>query len=319
MHLHFISQFNPSEFKNSPIASHRLRLSYIAEAAKQCGYKITGDILMNESADIIYISKITNEMQMTILPIINKINKSQKYIFVDYTDDILESDYEKERREIYEELMKIDSVFIVPIEGLSEKLEKRGKKTFVIPDGIDNILNISPFKKNNAKTNVLWNGHSSNINSLLRIISNELLDYNFDLHVVSNASSFQILNETKLKNVPKCKIFGHIWSIKKLQEVSKKCDLAILPSDKIWASANRLVTNFRLGLPVIAETISSYMPYSDYYCNFEKDLISEIFKSQEKWFGLVKQAQIKIEDELNRKKLINLWKKLFIYTHSNFN
>ena len=310
MHLHFISPADPKEFKNSSIASFRLRLSYLEEAAKQCGYRITSDLSINYSADIFYISKITKHTQKEILHTIQEIKKINKHILVDYTDDILESNYDRERKKIYEELMKINSVFIVPIEGLSNKLKERGKKTFVIPDGIDNIQNIDPFNKNNKVTNVMWNGHSSNIYSLLRVISKDLVRYDFNLHIVSNSPSFQILRETKFKTIPKCKLIGPIWSIKKLQDVSRFCNFAILPSDKIWASANRLATNFRLGLPVVAETISSYRPYSDYYCDFEKEAIADIFKSQEKWYKLVRQAQNQIKKDFNTKKLVNSWKSL---------
>ena len=57
MHLHFISPLDPLQFRSSPIASERLRLSYVQEAAKQSGYKITGSISINGSPDVIYISK----------------------------------------------------------------------------------------------------------------------------------------------------------------------------------------------------------------------------------------------------------------------
>ena len=311
MHLHFISPFDPIEFRSSSIASFRLRLSYLNEAAKQCGYSITSDLSINYSADIFYISKITRDKQKEITNIIQKIKKTNKQILVDYTDDILEGNYDEERKEVYEELMKINSIFVVPVEGLSKKLEKRGKKIFVIPDGIDSIPNIEPYNKHNNKINVLWNGHSSNINSLLRVISNELFDFSYNLHIVSNLNSFQILKEVKLKNTPKCKLIGHIWSINKLQHISKNCDLAILPSDKIWASANRLVTNFRLGLPVIAETISSYKPYSDYYCDFDKEDVSEMFSSQEKWYELIQRAQKKTQKDFSNEKLVSMWKRLF--------
>jgi hypothetical protein len=311
MHLHFISPIDYKEFRNSSLASERLRLRYVEEAAKQNGYKITSGLSINDSADIFYLSKITKEIEEEILYVIQKIKKTKKIILVDYTDDILGSRSDNERKQIYEELMKINSLFIVPVEGLSNKLEHRGKKTFVIPDGIDNIPNINPSNKNNKEINVLWNGHSTNINSLIRVISKELVNYVFNLHIVSNAPSFKILNETKTQTIPKCKLIGHLWSINKLQQVSKNCDFAILPSDKIWASANRLVTNFRLGLPVIAESIKSYEPYSDYYCSFKKENISEIFRSQEKWYELVQKAQKKTQEDFSDEKLVSLWKSLF--------
>ena len=206
MHLHFISPISPIDFRSSSIASFRLRLSYLNEAAKQCGYSITSDLSINYSADIFYISKITQDKQKETLNIIQEIKKTNKHILVDYTDDILDGNYDEQRKEVYEELMKINSVFIVPVDGLSSKLAKRGKKTFVISDGIDNIPNIDPINKNNKAINVLWNGHSSNIKSLLRVISKDLVNYNFNLHIVSNSSSFQIIGETKLKTIPKCKL-----------------------------------------------------------------------------------------------------------------
>ena len=310
MHIHFVLPANPNEFRNSPLASERLRLRYVKEAAKQCGYTITAGLSINYSADIFFIGKITKDMNKQILYAIQKIKEKNKHILVDYTDDILSSKLDKERKETYEELMKINSVFIVPVDGLSSKLEERGKKTFIIPDGIDNITNIDPFNKNNKVINVLWNGHSSNINSLLRVISKDLVNYDFNLHIVSNISSFKILKETRFKIMPKCKLIGHIWSIQKLQEVAKFCNFAILPSDKIWASANRLATNFTLGLPVVAETISSYRPYLDYYCDFEKEAISDIFKSQEKWHELVRKAQTQIKTDFSNERIVNLWKSL---------
>lgn len=313
MHLHFISPLDPLQFRSSPIASERLRLSYVEEAAKQSGYKITGSILINDSPDVIYISKITEDMYKLILQTIQSIKNTSTTVLIDYTDDILAGNFDDERVKIYEELIKINSIFVVPVEGLSKQLHKRGKKTFVIPDGIENIPIIDPCKKNNNKINILWNGHSSNINSLLRVISNELIDFNYNLHIVSNTTSFEILRDVRLKNAPKCKLIGYIWSIDKLKDVSKNCDFAILPSDKIWASANRLVTNFRLGLPVIAETISSYKPYSNYYCNFKKEDVSDIFRSQEKWYNLVREAQIKTQEDFSNKRLISLWKEFFEY------
>jgi len=311
MHLHFISPLDPTHFRSSSIASERLRLSFVEEAARQSGYEITGGISIDGYPDIIYISKITKDILKLILQTIQKIKNIPTIILVDYTDDILKSNFDDDRVKIYEELTKINSIFVVPVEGLSKQLEKRGKKFFVIPDGIDNMPSIEPYNKHNNKINVLWNGHSSNINSLLRVISNDLVDYSYNLHIVSNPISFQILKEVKLKKILKCKLIGHIWSVSKLQLVSKNCDLAILPSDKIWASANRLVTNFRLGLPVIAETINSYEPYSDYYCSFDKENVSDMFRSQEKWYELVQQAQKKTQEDFSDEKIISLWKSLF--------
>jgi hypothetical protein len=312
MHLHIISSINSDKFIKSNIASYRLRLSYLYNAAKELGYKVTSGLKKESNADIYYIGKVTTGMTNKVLEIIPDLKRKNLRVLVDYTDDLLVSIKDKKRKFIYEELIKTDPYITVPIDGLGKKFEKIGKKVFVIPDGIDAISNIKPFYKNNNKKNVLWHGHNTNINSLIRIISTELVEYNFNLHVVSNPLSFDILKKTKFNNIPNCKPIAHLWSIEKLVSLSKICDFAILPTDKQWASANRLITNFRLGLPVIAETINSYSDFSDYYCEFKKKQIIKMYNFPQKWHESVRLAQIKIDKDFNMPSLINLWKKVLV-------
>jgi len=308
MHLHIISPINPDQFISSNLASNRLRLHFLYNAALQLGFRVTGGLNIPDFANIYYVGKITKEIEeKNILDIIDKLNKKKTTILVDYTDDWLDASHGR-NKEIYQKLMRTDSTVIVPIKGLQEKLNKRGKKTIVIPDGIDTIPNFDPRNHNNQVKNVLWHGHSSNIFSLIRIISTELVDYKFNLHLVSNSNAFEIIKKTNFKKTPKCNITGHIWSLDKLQTISTKCDFAILPANKKWASANRLITTFRLGLPVIVETISSYREYSNYYSNFKKNQIIEMFSSPETWHKSVKLAQQKILKEFAPKRLFDLWK-----------
>lgn len=308
MHLHIISAADPATFNNSHIASYRLRLSYLYNAAIQLGYKVTGGLKINNQADIYYVGKVTGDKTNEILENIKEIKKNRKQILVDYTDNILHSKGDESRKAIYEELIQFHSFVTVPVEGLAEYFKQRGKRVFVIPDGIDNIPNISPYYKKNEEKNILWHGHSSNINSLLRVIITELSGYNFNLHIVSDPVTFEILKKTKFQKVPKCKPIAHLWSINKLASVSAKCDFAILPADKQWASANRLITNFRLGLPSIVETINSYKKYSNFYAEFNKKNIIKMFNSPESWHKSVIDAQKKITEDFDQTKLTNIWK-----------
>ncbi len=308
MHLQIISPVNPKELINSNVASYRLRLSYVYNAAIELGFNVSCGLKINKNADIIYVGKITKDMKQSLSLEINKLKKSKAHVLIDYTDDLLSSKKDLERRKIYEDLMSLNSVVIVPIEGLGNKIKEKGKIVFVIPDGIDNFPSINPFNKNNKQVNILWNGHSSNINSLIRIITTNLLGYSYNLHLVSNSASFEIFTKIQFTVSLKCTPFAHLWSINNLQNIAKKCDFAILPTDKLWASANRLITNFRLGLPVIAETIDSYKPFLNYYCEFKKNKIDNMFKSSTSYHNLVSLAQKKITEEFNEKKLNNLWK-----------
>ena len=316
MHLHIISSINPNELKSSNIASNRLRLSYVYSTALDLGYKVTGGLKIPVSADVYYFGKITTGMKDTAINIINILKTQKTQLIVDYTDDLLDPKIDTARSKIYEKLMSLDSIITVPVYGLGKKCRERNKTVFVIPDGIDNISNLDPLKKNNKETNVLWNGHNTNINSLIRVMDSDLINYTYNIHVVSNIKSFEILKKTKFRNVLKCKLYAHKWNINKLQTVAKKCDFAILPTDKPWASSNRLITNFRLGLPVLAETIESYSPFIKYYSEFNRENIEKMFDSPESWHNLVRLAQKIIYNKFNQDRLKDLWKKVLIYKNS---
>ncbi len=308
MNLHILSSINPEKFINSSLASNRLRLQFLYKAALQLGLTVTSGFNTPDHRCLVYVGKITKETdEKEIYKTINKLNKNKSVILVDYTDDWLEAT-EGKIKKIYEELMTVESTIIVPIKALESKLNKIGKKTIVIPDAIDNISKIEPTSHNNRIKNVLWHGHSSNISSLIRIISTTLIDYQFNLHLVSNANAFEIIKKNTFNQLPKCNVIAHMWTLEKLQIVSRKSDFAIIPTNKKWASANRLITTFMLGLPVIAETISSYEEYSQYYASFNKKQINEMFNSPKNWHSLVKIAQKKITNDFASERLLDLWK-----------
>lgn len=82
-----------------------------------------------------------------------------------------------------------------------------------------------------------------------------------------------------------------------------------MPVNKKWASENRLITTFRLGLPIIAETISSYKPFCKYYSDFENDQIYSMFNNPALSHKYVKLAQKKISSEYDQNKILGLWKR----------
>lgn len=311
MHLHIITSGEINNLKDSKLASDRLRLDYICKAAKKIGYHITGGLNI-PNADIYFISAITKEINLNVINNLIKKNKNKTdNILTDYVDDWLSSS-NTINSQIYKKLISIGSIFTVPIEGLAYNLKKKTKKIYIIPDAIDNIPNMEPRSLNNTPRNVLWHGHASNIFSLIRVLGKDLVDYNFNLHLVTSHSSIKILKETKFNKTPKCSLILHNWGLKKIQEIAKKCDFAILPINKKWASENRLITTFRLGLPIIAETNSSYERFSEFYSDFQKDQIDEMFNFPEQSYKLVMNAQKKISKDYNSKKLLNLWRKCLI-------
>ena len=60
---------------NSHIASYRLRLSYVYNAATQLGYKVTGGLTIDNQADIYYIGKVTGDVKSIVLENIPELKK----------------------------------------------------------------------------------------------------------------------------------------------------------------------------------------------------------------------------------------------------
>ena len=307
MILHIVTMANIEKLNHSNLASDRLRLEFICKAAKELGYTLTSGLNIPK-ADIYFIPALTKEINKILVSKIIEISKRNNiHLFTDYVDDWLSSS-NSELKLIYESLIKADAVFTVPIKALENRLKEKINKIFTIPDGLDKIQISQPKILNNGLKNILWHGHASNISSLIRVLTEDLVEYDFNLHLVTNYPSVEILKKTKFKKIPKCKFIFHPWELNKLQRISKRCDFAIIPVNKRWASENRLITTFILGLPIIAETINSYKDFSNYYLDFKQDQIQEMFNNPEKFHNDVLVAQNKILMNYNSDKLISLWK-----------
>ena len=65
----------------------------------------------------------------------------------------------------------------------------------------------------------------------------------------------------------------------------------ILPTNKPFASANRLVTAFNLGLPVIASASESHKPFSEFYAKSGTNQAKKLFENPTRWHKKVTFAQ----------------------------
>jgi hypothetical protein len=74
------------------------------------------------------------------------------------------------------------------------------------------------------------------------------------------------------------------WSLQNMINASKASQCCLIPSDlndsrKSGASSNRLITAFALGLPVSADVLESYAPYSDYFHHIRETPLSVFIKN----------------------------------------
>jgi len=298
---------NLDEFKSSNVASNRLRMAYLYEAVKSLGFDIVGGKTIQD-ADLYVVSKLTKEFDdIEAKKIITELNN--KRVIVDYTDDYLHISSSKSS--YYRELTK-SSIFVTPVEELTQKLNLIGVPAHTISDGIDDYGVTEPNVHKHDRPELLWFGHNSNIPSLVRALDGYLNQYIFNLHVVTDKTGHQKLCNAKFRSLPKCKITTYPFSIDMVSKIAKTCDVCIIPTDKTYASANRLITALNLGLPVLADKIPSYSRFGEYFLKFSVANVKKILFHPENYHKLVLSGQEAVREEFSKDKLIGLWKELLI-------
>ena len=290
--------------RSSHLASYRLRLAYVYEAAKTLGIDVIGGMTI-QHADLYYVGKLTSSFEaIEVDKTLSEL--SGKRVIVDYTDDWLDKPRDA-TFDIYSRLKNISNTFITPVQELTEKLKQRGVNGLSIPDGIDEFEQIAPIAQKHNIPELMWFGHSSNVDSLIKILGSYLNQHKFNLHVVSNQHAFELLRKVQFRTIPKCTITAHLWSNETLIKVASNSDICIIPTNKIFASANRLVTALNLGLPVLADEIHSYSRLSSYFSTFSVSNIKKILSSPEEFHDTVRAGQKVVSEEFAKDKLIGLW------------
>jgi len=295
---------NLDTLSSSDLASDRLRLCYVYEAAKTLGMDVIGGMAI-EHADLYYIGKLTQnfgaiEVNKTLREL------SGKRVLVDYTDDWLD----KPRGatfDIYNELKNISNTFITPVQELTDKLKQQGINGLSIPDGIDNFEQMKPIVHNHIIPEVMWFGHNSNIDSLINVLGSYLNQHKFNLHIVSNQRAFELLSKVKFKTLPKCNVLAHLWSNETLRKVASQSDFCVIPTNKSFASANRLITALSLGLPVLADKSYANSRLSEYFLTFSVRNIKKLLSSPEEFHDIVRSGQKVVSKEFAKDKLVGLW------------
>ena len=301
-----VAETNLENLRTSSLASYRLRLANVYEAAKSLGMEVVGGLDIDQTANLYFVGKITAAFGERQVNSVLSGLEGKNQIILDYTDHWLEKE-KSSTGHIYKKLADISNLLVTPVKRLTDSLISSGYSAVTVFDGIDAYKALSPTQTSKKKREVLWFGHSSNIHSLIRLLSGYLNHYDFNLTLVTNKQSFDILRTTNFKTTPRCKVKGVLWSRDNLLAEAIKADFCILPVDKEFASQNRLVTAFRLGLPVLAENISSYEPYGDCYAKMSLGAVKEMFNNPEVWHTKVIEAQQRIIKDLDADVLVSQW------------
>jgi hypothetical protein len=316
-HVHILStRKNKEIFMNSHLASERLRLSYFAEAAESMGLKVTVGPSIPASTEIVFLGKLTSAFGSKIVnQFLNELALCEAKVIIDYTDDWL-ADITA-TSEIYRQLVSMSDIVTIPTIGLSKQTRTLQRQYFVVPDGLDQIEPIAPRLHNNNIKEVLWFGHPTNLESLISYLDGNFGLNKFKMNILSDPKSFNFLSHYKFKPNRGFEIILFKWSFDNLIKLGNFCDLKILPVNKPFASANRLLTAFNLGLPVISSSIECYRPFSEFYAELGTRDATELFKNPSQWNEKILKVQEKIQLKYNKENIISKWKKLFSKLNSS--
>jgi hypothetical protein len=320
--IHWLLPFNVdnvNQLKKVTSASLRMRLGVFTENIDSNFEISAGENIVNNS-DILIIGKLKSPGNTCIHFWIDKIKLAKQNgakIVIDYTDNHLQlNDFFY--RPFYKELIPYIDEAVVSSSFLKSQLANLLKKPItVIEDAID-ISAINPNIKNSNNLNILWFGHASNIDYLIKFINNwNNLNHKTSLYILSSEKGLAFLNQSQIKAPQNLLMQLGVWSIDNMIEAAKFCDLAIIPSNpsdprKAGASSNRLITALALGLPTAADEIDSYKEFNKYFVNLRSDKFIDLLNSPNFYHGQVNMAQIEIVPNFAKQIIGQKWLDFFL-------
>jgi hypothetical protein len=146
--------------------------------------------------------------------------------------------------------------------------------------------------------------------------TNLLCDADFRLIVLSNGPGLEMLASHQQHFRSTIRLDLAEWSLQNMINASLVCHGCLIPSDlndsrKAGASSNRLITAFALGLPVSADVLESYSPFSDYFHNIRDTPLSEFNKQLASYAKKIELAQENVVPMFSQGVLAQKWKSLF--------
>jgi hypothetical protein len=309
---------NEESIVNANLASIRMRLGAALCSSKQKNFDISFGQNINE-ADFVVIGKIgvanISLREDLWLDQIEQQKKMGKKIILDYTDDHL--NFESTITSFYERSLPYLDAAITSSPFLADKLKQKIKCfSEIIPDAIE-VPIFKPKIKENVSRNIFWFGHATNINYLIKFISEwRNLKHKTTLFILTNKQGLVIFSQTKFNIDKNLSIQLGLWSIEAMIGTSKICDLIIIPSDqsdpkKLGVSSNRLITALALGLPTAAGATDSYKEYNQYFTDIDSEKLLELIDNPDKFHNQVLEAQDKIIPQFTKEVIGNKWINFF--------
>ena len=306
-----------SLLRKSNLASIRLRTVIGAIAAEEEGAQNQfPDGYGAPSPQVIVVGKIDNisdphRAERWVNRLISQ--KSSAKIIIDYTDHHLARKTENAR--FYRAAFDLSDHVVCSSRMLAQHLASHYKgPTSIIEDPIE-VPILEPRKKGNTVPTALWFGHGSNLPYLIDFLCNGY-SYSNPARLIAMTNLYPlpaelttILNRPNLDNL---EINVVPWSRDDMIQAAHLADMCWIPAgvtDPLTrgASSNRLLTALALGLPTAADSLDSYLPFSNLYLNLRSNEVMTGMTNSDQIFEKVKIAQKIISKSFTSEKIQKKW------------
>jgi hypothetical protein len=315
------------DLSKSNLASIRMRAGLVGNFANDIQIKVSAGDHIDSNADVIVVGKIGGDCQNGRanfwIEQLFSAKKQSKKIVLDYTDHHLGTMFSA-MGIFYKNVLPLIDTSVVSSTRISQLLAQFFiKKITVIEDPIE--IQITPPKSTSPtfETTLLWFGHSTNTSYLIKYLLNNLLcDTDFRLIVLSNSSGLETLALHQKSLRSNIRLVPAEWSLQNMIDASKLSHGCLIPSDlhdsrKSGASSNRLITSFALGLPVSADVLESYAPFSDYFHDIRETPLSVFIENLTFYAKKIDLAQNTIVPNFNQRVIAEKWKNFFLSVIQN--
>jgi len=311
---------HPSTIGTSKLASLRLRAGTLLGQLGRRGWGLTVGEHIHPEAKICVVGKIgVSDDASRAGRWMDSLAKAQQKgcrLIVDYTDNHLE--IPSPMSPFYQDMLDITNFYSCSSSKLAQALARatgHSDNISVIPDGIE--VPVTPPKSGvSDPVTVLWFGHSSNLEYLVKSLSKFPKDKMTKLLFLTNMEGINWLRSINFKAPSHIQMTGGEWSVAAMLQASKLADVCIIPSDpgdlrKSGASANRLITALAMGLPTAASLLDSYAEHREYFVDIESDQFLEMLKAPLNFSAQVRAAQERVVPGFAPDVLAASWISLF--------
>ena len=283
-----ISNLRTNEFAelfNTELASTRMRAGVCISGCQKAGLTVLPPNYRDPShdPDVVFMAKFVPDSNTgqylddsgvrrgLWLRKIDSLVRKNKKLILDYTDN----HFTKEGivGDFYREIKDVVSGLILPSQKMKTNVvHDWGRFTSIIPEPVE-VDFIKPDRKkpDYSEMTALWFGHISNLTYLIDYMVDKMHEKPpKNLIILTNNMPKEAVREGAKRAPKNMNISLAPWSQDNMRKAAKVSHYCVIPSSRIdprknGVSPGRLLTSFALGLPVIAEGLDSYLPFSKFF------------------------------------------------------